>query len=144
MPNIKSAKKRVTVTEAKTLVNKNNRNEVILTIGFDSIERKLRVINYIENALNWISTTLSDKTLFPFLKEKMEKFFEENKDDLNSCEFLIPIEIGKAVKNGEKEVKVLGTTAEWHGITYKEDTPEVQTAIKKLIYRGEYPDKLWE
>ena len=29
---------------------KNNRNEVILTIGFDSIERKLRVINYIENA----------------------------------------------------------------------------------------------
>lgn len=85
-----------------------------------------------------------DKTLFPFLKEKMEKFFEENKDDLNSCEFLIPIEIGKAVKNGEKEVKVLGTTAEWHGITYKEDTPEVQAAIKKLIYKGEYPDKLWE
>ena len=44
----------------------------------------------------------------------------------------------------EKEVKVLGTTAEWHGITYKEDTPEVQTAIKKLIYKGEYPDNLWE
>ena len=28
MPNIKSAKKRVLVTESKTLVNKNNRNEV--------------------------------------------------------------------------------------------------------------------
>ena len=29
---------------------KNNRNEVILTIGFDSIKRKLRVINYRKNA----------------------------------------------------------------------------------------------
>lgn len=28
MPNIKSAKKRVLVTESKTLINKNNRNEV--------------------------------------------------------------------------------------------------------------------
>lgn len=85
-----------------------------------------------------------DLTVFPFLKNRMEIFFDENKDDLEKCEFLIPTELGKAVERGEKEVKVLSTTSEWHGVTYQEDTPEVKGAIKKLVLSGEYPNKLWE
>ena len=56
MPNIKSAKKRVLVTESKTLVNKNNRNEVKTAI------KKLNAAldaNDVEAAKALIPTTFS-------------------------------------------------------------------------------------
>ena len=85
-----------------------------------------------------------DLSIFPFLKERMDIFFKENENTLDTCEFLIPTEIGKAVERGEKEVKVLRTTAKWHGVTYKEDTPIVKNAIKSLIDNNEYPNNLWK
>ncbi len=85
-----------------------------------------------------------DLSIFPFLKERMDIFFKENENTLDTCEFLIPSEIGKAVERGEKEVKVLRTTAKWHGVTYKEDTPKVKEAIKTLVLKGDYPNNLWK
>ena len=85
-----------------------------------------------------------DLSIFPFLKERMDIFFKENENTLDTCEFLIPVEIGKAVERGEKEVKVLRTTAKWQGVTYKEDTPEVKEAIKTLVLKGDYPNNLWK
>ena len=85
-----------------------------------------------------------DLSIFPFLKERMNIFFKENENSLDTCEFLIPVEIGKAVERGEKEVKVLRTTAKWQGVTYKEDTPEVKEAIKTLVLKGDYPNNLWK
>ena len=35
------------------------------------------------------------------------------------------------------------TTASWHGVTYKEDTPDVKKAIKDLVDNGEYNNNLW-
>lgn len=84
-----------------------------------------------------------DLSIFPFLKERMDIFFRENENNLESCEFLIPVEIENALKTG-KEVKVLNTKAKWHGVTYKEDTPEVKKSIKKMVLKKEYPNKLWE
>ena len=85
-----------------------------------------------------------DLSIFPFLKERMDIFFKENENSLDTCEFLIPVEIGKAVERGEKEVKVLRTTAKWQGVTYKEDTPKVKEAIKTLVLKGDYPNNLWK
>lgn len=85
-----------------------------------------------------------DLTIFPFIKEKMDKFFKENENNLNNCEFLIPVEIGKAVQSGEKKVKILSTTAEWYGVTYKEDVDGVKDSIKRLVLSNEYPNNLWK
>ena len=84
-----------------------------------------------------------DLSIFPFLKERMDIFFRENENNLESCEYLIPVEIENALKTG-KEVKVLDTKAKWHGVTYKEDTPEVKKSIKKMVLKKEYPNNLWE
>lgn len=84
-----------------------------------------------------------DLSIFPFLKERMDIFFRENENNLESCEFLIPVEIENALKTG-KEVKVLDTKAKWHGVTYKEDTPEVKKSIRKMVLKKEYPNNLWE
>jgi hypothetical protein len=40
-------------------------------------------------------------------------------------------------------VKVIPTSAQWFGVTYKEDAPEVQASIDKLVADGEYPASLW-
>ena len=83
-----------------------------------------------------------DLSIFPFLKEKMDVFFKEHEENLDTCEFLIPTELGKAVDEG-REVKVLDTNATWYGVTYKEDTPEVKEALKTLTLKNEYPNNLW-
>ena len=83
-----------------------------------------------------------DLSIFKFIERRMNEFFKENENNLESCEFLIPIEMERAVEEG-KEVKVLDTNASWYGITYREDLEEVKASINKLIEEGEYPNKLW-
>ena len=84
-----------------------------------------------------------DTSIFPFIKKRMDIFFKENENNLDSCEFLIPIEMERAIEEGKK-VKVLDTKANWYGITYREDLEEVKAAIKKLIDNGDYPLDLWK
>lgn len=83
-----------------------------------------------------------DLSIFKFIERRMNEFFKENESNLESCEFLIPIEMERAVEEG-KEVKVLDTNASWYGITYREDLESVKEAINKMIEEGEYPKKLW-
>lgn len=83
-----------------------------------------------------------DPSIFPFIKKRMDIFFKENENNLDSCEFLIPIEMERAIEEG-KEVKVLNTNANWYGITYREDLDEVKNAINEMIDRGDYPYNLW-
>ena len=83
-----------------------------------------------------------DLSIFPFIKEGMDKFFKKNESNLENCEFLIPDEMERAIEEG-KEVKVLDTKANWYGVTYREDLESVRNAINKLIEEGEYPNKLW-
>lgn len=58
-------------------------------------------------------------------------------------EFFIPLVVDKVVKNKEAKVKVIPTAAQWFGVTYKEDAPEVQASVNKLVAEGEYPSSLW-
>jgi hypothetical protein len=40
-------------------------------------------------------------------------------------------------------MKVLTCDAQWFGVTYKEDKPDVEAKIRALIRKGDYPAKLW-
>lgn len=83
-------------------------------------------------------------TIFPFLEEEFKRFMEKNKNDLKSCEFLIPDVLTEAINYKYATVSVLSTTAKWEGVTYKEDKDGVVTAIRKLIDEGAYPQNLWK
>ena len=83
-----------------------------------------------------------DLSIFKFIKDRMEIFFKENKDNLDTCEFLIPTELNYAIENGQ-DVKVLTTNATWQGVTYKEDAQTVKDELKKLVMKNEYPKNLW-
>ena len=81
--------------------------------------------------------------LYNYLEVSYKEFFNKHKDDLNTCEFLIPSVIFEEIEKGIAEVKVLKTNAIWHGVTYREDKEDVVNSIQKLIDNKEYPEKLW-
>ena len=82
--------------------------------------------------------------LFPYLENDIKIFFEQNKDNLEKCEYLIPDVIFQRIKEGSIDVEVLPTTAKWQGITYKEDKEKLVNEIKKMIEDNVYPVSLWE
>ena len=51
--------------------------------------------------------------------------------------------VDKMIRAGELSVEVLGTDAVWFGVTYQEDRPLVQQALRDLHDRGVYGKKLY-
>lgn len=58
-------------------------------------------------------------------------------------EFYIPSAVNALIGSGDATLKVLTCNAQWFGVTYKEDKPDVEAKIRKLIREGVYPAKLW-
>ena len=81
--------------------------------------------------------------IFEYIEEGFDDFFNKNKDNMDKCEYLIPEVISNLIHEGRANTKVLETNASWHGVTYKEDTPDVKEAIKNLVDNGEYKNNLW-
>lgn len=79
--------------------------------------------------------------LFDYLRKLFTKFLEQHGKEEKS-EFYIPSAVNEAVRIKCARVKVLRTPDPWFGVTYREDRPFVVEGIRKLIARGDYPEKL--
>ena len=82
--------------------------------------------------------------LFDELETELIKFLDNNKDNMDTCEFLLPDVLDEMIKNEKIKIKVLNTTAKWLGVTYKEDVDSVRKELSKLHKKGDYPEKLWD
>ena len=82
-------------------------------------------------------------SLFKILEEKLPIFLENNKDNLEKCEFLIPIVLNECVKEEKVIVDVIETNATWYGVTYKEDKELVVNAINEMIDKKIYSSNLY-
>ncbi len=80
--------------------------------------------------------------LFPQLKVEFENFLKKAGGQEKS-ECYIPATVGELVTAGKAKVKVLRSPDSWFGVTYREDRPVVVESIRKLIAKGDYPEKLW-
>lgn len=69
-------------------------------------------------------------------------FFKETKD-LVKGEFYLPTIVEKSIEDGKACVNVLGTTAKFNGVTYKEDKEKMEKYLKDLVDSGVYPNNLW-
>lgn len=83
-----------------------------------------------------------DDGVFGVSEKMFQQFLAENIEDPKS-EFFIPIVADQYVKEGMGVVNVIPTSAQWFGVTYKEDAPVVQQSINDLVASGEYPSNLW-
>ena len=81
-------------------------------------------------------------SLFPELEKRFPEFLE-NQVPANplKSEFLIPRIVGSMLQEGIAKVKVLSSPDRWYGVTYKEDKPEVMTALAAMTENGLYPDE---
>ena len=82
--------------------------------------------------------------IFDYLEKRFPEFLDSHKEDIETCEYLIPTLVFEEIENKTARVEVLKTDAVWQGITYKEDKPKVVSEIKALVNAGEYPEGLWK
>lgn len=77
-----------------------------------------------------------------FCEKLFSDFLDKHIDEPKS-EFFIPTVTAEFIKQGKGHVKVVPTSAQWFGVTYKEDAPHVQASINALVAAGHYPTNLW-
>ena len=80
---------------------------------------------------------------FRYSEAYFKEFLPANIDNLKA-EFFIPLMVNKVINDGTATMRVLKTTSDWFGVTYKEDKPMLMAKIEELITAGEYPRNLWE
>lgn len=54
-------------------------------------------------------------------------------------EYYLPFAVDHLIQNGQATAKVLQTSAQWYGVTYKEDKPIVVNALRRMTEAGLYP-----
>ena len=95
-----------------------------------------------ENAKASMNFWCFHPSIFPFLKEGFHKFLEENISNIKS-EYLIPFSADQFIKQKKGVIKVIPTSSQWFGVTYKEDAPIVKKSLEALVNNHEYPKQLW-
>ena len=126
----------------------------------ESVKERTKICNfsdgikYSEDDKNW--HILSDNTtvsmniwgftpgIFPSLERELEKFFKDIHSNPLKAECYLPNAVNNIINDGAGRVRVLESKEKWYGVTYKEDKPIVEGAIRDFINKGIYPEKLWE
>ena len=76
------------------------------------------------------------------LEQLFINFLEQKGNELKS-EFYLPGVVDSLVSAGKAEIAMRYSRDSWFGVTYKEDRPHVQAALKNLVDSGAYPEKLF-
>jgi choline kinase len=117
------------------------------------IEKIDNVVKYSEDGETWteipresvVSMNMWGLTpqVFDELEDDFLKFLNENHNNLVNAEYFLPDVINHLLVEKKATVSVLPTPERWFGITYQADKARVRKAIRKLIYKGVYPEDLW-
>ena len=80
--------------------------------------------------------------VFAQLEALFRDFLRKNGAD-PAAEFYLPTALSALNENGAARIALLQSADEWFGLTYREDLPAAQAAIKRLIAAGRYQAPLW-
>lgn len=140
------------VTRGVSIGNEENKLADIIETHEIKLEKDGKISskeNLDENILN-LETTVSMNlwASFPEFIDISEEYFikylEKNKENLDSCEYVLPEMIGELIKENIADVTIIPTNDKWIGITYKEDLIPAQESFRKMFDEGLYPDDIWE
>lgn len=81
-------------------------------------------------------------SVFEVTRQQFTEFLRAHGQEAKS-EFFIPLVADEFIRRGEGIVKLVATSSQWFGVTYKEDAPFVKGSIDALVASGAYPAKLW-
>lgn len=140
------------VTRGVSIGNKENKLVDIIETHEIKLEKDGKISskeNLDSDILN-LETTVSMNlwASFPEFIDMSEDYFikylEKNKENLDSCEYVLPEMIGELIKENKADITILPTNDKWIGITYKEDLIPAQKSFQKMFDQGLYPDNIWE
>ena len=80
---------------------------------------------------------------FSILETGFETFLENTESGNLKAEYLLPTLIGQLLEAGSLSVKVLRSSDQWFGVTYKEDREAVVRSVSRLVEEGLYPPELY-
>jgi NDP-sugar pyrophosphorylase family protein len=82
------------------------------------------------------------QSMFAKTEQQFQQFVQDNYTNIKS-EFFIPLLGDEFVQKQGGNIKVIPTSAQWFGVTYKEDAPTVKASVDALVDSGAYPQNLW-
>lgn len=82
------------------------------------------------------------QSMFEETEKLFLQFVKDNTENIKA-EFFIPIIAEDFIENQGGHIRVIPTSSQWFGVTYKEDAPAVKASVDKLVDDGEYPSSLW-
>ncbi len=74
---------------------------------------------------------------FRYLEEDFTAFLDAKGSELKA-EFYLPGVVDRLIREKLRRVRVLIAEDKWYGVTYKEDKPQVVSAIRALVENGHY------
>ena len=84
-----------------------------------------------------------DYSVINYIEDSLDKFFKDNKDNLDTCELLLPNILTDMINDNKIKIKVVPTEEKWMGITYKEDLQKLKDYLNNLREKGVYPNNLY-
>ena len=96
-----------------------------------------------ENAKASMNFWCFHPSVFTFIAEGFKEFLSWHISN-PKAEYLIPFVADQWIKAGKGVIKVIPTSAQWFGVTYKEDAPVVQKSLDQLVSNNQYPSSLWK
>ncbi|MDD3180640.1 MAG: NTP transferase domain-containing protein [Opitutaceae bacterium] len=79
--------------------------------------------------------------VFGQLDGLFSEFLQRHAGDAKA-EFYLPTSLDALIARNEASVTVLHSADSWFGLTFREDLPATRAAIRELLSRGLYPDRL--
>ena len=76
------------------------------------------------------------------LETRFAKFLDLHREEPKS-EFYLPGVVDELLRQGEADITALGSRDRWFGVTYREDKPSVEQALRDLVFHGVYPKTLF-
>ena len=80
--------------------------------------------------------------IFTLLESSFNEFLANIEDGNIKAEYVLPSFVGKSIASNALSVKVLRTSSEWFGVTYKEDREAVAKKLLEFKQNGIYLEKL--
>ena len=77
------------------------------------------------------------------IETSFKTFVAENADK-PKAEFFIPLIVNNLIQADKIKLSVLKDKSQWFGVTYPEDKPTVQNALKQFVQAGVYQNQLWK
>ena len=82
---------------------------------------------------------------FDYSEQAFCEFLASESTQTNlKAEFFIPLMVNRLIGSGVAKMKVLSTAAQWCGVTYQDEKPQLTAKIDALVEAGVYPRNLWE